>query len=81
MSDVQRVTGTVKFFNADKGFGFICPSDGGKDVFVHKSDLVGGEPLLQDWKVSFIIGKSDRDKGDGKKATLVEVEDDNLSVK
>lgn len=77
MSSAQRSVGTVKFYNSEKGFGFIIPEDGSKDVFVHKSDLVGGEPLMENWKVSFIVGKSDRDKGDGKKAMLVEVEDDN----
>nr|WP_244831627.1 cold shock domain-containing protein [Candidatus Vampirococcus lugosii] len=32
-------TGTIKFFNEEKGYGFITPDDGGKDIFVHKTNL------------------------------------------
>ncbi len=48
-------TGTVKFFNATKGFGFITPDDGGPDVFVHISavERAGLGTLADGQKVSF----------------------------
>jgi cold shock protein len=45
-------TGTVKFFNASKGYGFITPDGGGKDLFVHANDL-GGAIITEGSKVQF----------------------------
>jgi CspA family cold shock protein len=49
--------GTVKFFNTQKGFGFIQPSDGGKDVFVHISavEKAGMSSLNEGQKVSYDV--------------------------
>ncbi|MDE1994212.1 MAG: cold-shock protein [Rhizobiaceae bacterium] len=59
-------TGTVKFFNDDKGFGFITPENGGQDVFVHVSALQQrGGSLREGDKVSFEIGQ-DRKTGKSK---------------
>src|SRR5215469_7859250 len=53
----EMAQGTVKFFNTQKGFGFIQPSDGGKDVFVHISavERAGMSTLNEGQKVSFDI--------------------------
>ena len=58
-------TGTVKWFNGQKGFGFIEPEDGGKDVFVHISavERAGMTSLQEGQKVSFEL---ERDARSGK---------------
>jgi len=47
--------GTVKFFNSDKGFGFVAPEDGGKDVFVHATavEAAGMRSLSEGQRISF----------------------------
>ncbi len=69
----MRINGTVKFFNHDRGFGFIAPDDGGKDVFVHATALQrAGIPAINDGdKVTFEV-EDDR-RGRGKQATNVEM--------
>jgi len=54
--------GTVKWFNDDKGYGFITPEDGGKDAFVHHSEIVmnGRRTLEQGQAVTFEVEKTSR---------------------
>lgn len=60
-------TGTVKFYNTQKGFGFIQPADGGKDVFVHATALerAGMRGLAEGQKVEF---DTEQDRRTGKVA-------------
>jgi len=55
-------TGTVKFFNATKGFGFISPEDGSTDVFVHISavERAGMRTIVEGQKLSFEVVKDNR---------------------
>ena len=58
----EQNTGTVKWFDSKKGYGFITPSEGGKDLFVHHTSLQmdGFKTLSEDQQVSYEVGDSDR---------------------
>jgi cold shock protein len=57
MEDRYMSTGTVKWFSDDKGFGFIVPDDGSKDLFVHHSGIIGEgfKTLAEGAKVSYVV--------------------------
>ena len=62
--------GTVKFFNTTKGFGFIAPADGGKDVFVHATAIERSQEihsLVEGQQVSFEL---ERDSRSGKESAV-----------
>ncbi|WP_456383739.1 cold-shock protein [Hydrogenimonas sp.] len=62
MADI--INGTVKWFNTEKGYGFIQPEDGGKDVFVHFRQVnhtgFGRVELNEGQKVTFSIGQGEK---------------------
>jgi CspA family cold shock protein len=68
----MRITGTMKFYNSAKGFGFVQPEDGSKDVFVHATALeaAGIRALNEGDKISFVL-EDDR-RGRGKQAAQIE---------
>lgn len=59
---MSKLNGTVKWFNSTKGFGFIAPEDGSKDVFVHFSGIVGNNfhTLNEGDRVAFNVQDSQR---------------------
>ena len=69
----MRQNGTIKFFNSERGFGFITPDEGGKDIFVHITALEqsGLQALAEGTKVSFET-EDDR-RGRGPQAINVEL--------
>lgn len=69
----MRHSGTVKFFNTTKGYGFITPDDGSKDVFVHITAVqAGGIPDLTDGaKLSYEL--QDDKRGRGQQATELQL--------
>ena len=64
-TDPPMATGTVKFFNADKGYGFIKPDDGSNDIFVHVTAVQnsGLATLNENDRVSFDMEPDRRGKG------------------
>ncbi|GJH42727.1 cold-shock protein [Pasteurella canis] len=59
---MSKFNGTVKWFNSDKGFGFITPADGSKDLFVHFSGIIGSNyrTLNEGDRVEYSVQDSQR---------------------
>ena len=72
LGGTQMNNGTVKWFNSDKGFGFLTNDDGGEDVFVHFSAIVsdGFKTLAEGQKVTF---DTEQDPKDSRKLRAVNV--------
>jgi CspA family cold shock protein len=61
----MAMTGTVKFFNAERGYGFIKPDDGGRDVFVHITavERAGLKDLIEGQRITFEVEPDKKGKG------------------
>jgi cold shock protein len=62
VQDITMAQGTVKWFNAEKGFGFITPDEGGADLFVHHTAIQGSgfKTLDENQRVSFETGQGQK---------------------
>ncbi|WP_310621503.1 cold-shock protein [Flexibacterium corallicola] len=70
----MRQDGTLKFFNHDRGFGFITPKDGGKDVFVHITAFERSSIAVPAEGASLSFVAEDDSRGRGKQATQIELD-------
>jgi CspA family cold shock protein len=61
----MAMTGTIKFFNAERGYGFIKPDDGGRDVFVHITavERAGLKDLAEGQRITFEVEPDKKGKG------------------
>ena len=59
---MKKQIGIVKWFNNEKGFGFIKPANGGKDLFVHHTDIVGSgyKSLQENQEVTFVVAEGQK---------------------
>ena len=78
IKEANMATGTVKFFNTQKGFGFITPSDGSKDVFVHISavERAGMSTLNEGQRLTYEIVDRARQEGGVQPAERLRSTDD-----
>ena len=68
---MKTENGIVKWFNNDKGFGFITPDSGGKDLFAHYSEIQGEghKSLEENQRVSFVAGEGQK----GPQASMIKI--------
>ncbi len=74
LEDMTMTTGTVKFFNMDRGYGFIEPEDGSKDAFVHISAIerAGLSSLSEGQKVSYEVQPGRDGKSSAENLSIIE---------
>ena len=59
---MERKTGTVVFWSKERGYGFIKPTDGDRNIFVHFSELTDCKYIKKNQEVSYVVGLNERGK-------------------